>query len=62
MSPLLLDEIGRAQVTKALKAYEHRLERLEADLAKRRLRKGFSGFQAAFLLSSFQAPQREMKR
>jgi hypothetical protein len=61
MSPLLVDEIGWAQVTKALRTLEGTLERVEVDLAKRR-RKGFSGFQAAFLLSSFQAPQRVLRR
>ncbi len=62
MSPLLLDEIGWAQVTKALRGYEDSLDRVELALAKRRRRKGFSGFPAAFVLSSFQAPQREIPR
>ena len=62
MSPLLIDEIGWAQVTKALRGYEASLERVEIELAKRRRHRGFRGFQAAFLLSSFQAPQRELPR
>ncbi|MBS1861857.1 MAG: hypothetical protein JSS68_09110 [Actinobacteria bacterium] len=62
MTPLLLDGIAWAQVTKALRGLEETLERLEVELAKRRGRAGFSGFQAAFLVSSFQAPQREPRR
>jgi hypothetical protein len=62
MSPLLVDELGRAQVTKALQGLEDTLERVEADLARRRPRKGFTGFRAAFLLSSFQAPHPEVRR
>ena len=62
MSPLLLDEVGWAQVTKALRGFEGSLERVEVDLAERRRRPGFSGFPAAFLVSSFQGPQREMRR
>jgi hypothetical protein len=62
MSRLLLDEVGWDQVTKALRGFEDSLERLEVDLAKRRDCEGFSGFQAAFLLSSFHAPHRETQR
>ncbi|MFT3864041.1 MAG: hypothetical protein QM729_07200 [Solirubrobacterales bacterium] len=62
MSPLLVDELGWAQATRALQGLEDALERVEADLAQRRPRKGFTGFRAAFLLSSFQAPQPEVRR
>lgn len=62
MSPLLIDEIGWDQVTKALREFEDTLDRMEIDLAKRRRREGFSGFQAAFLVWSFQAPRRETRR
>lgn len=59
MSPLLVDEIGWTQVTKALRSFEETLLRFEVELARRR--KGEGGwFPAAFLLSSFQAPLREM--
>lgn len=62
MSPLLVDEIGWTQVTKALRSFEETLIRLEADLAKRRGDENFSGFPAAFLLSSFQTPLREVRQ
>jgi len=59
MSPLLVDEIGWTQVTKALRSFEETLLRLEVDLARRGQGEGF---RAAFLLSSFQSPLREMRR
>jgi hypothetical protein len=58
MSPLLVDEIGWIQVTKALRTFEETLCRLE-DLAGRRGEGGRCS--AAFLLLSFQAPLREMR-
>jgi hypothetical protein len=61
MSPLLVDEIGWSQVTKALRIFEDTLVRVEGDVAMRRGRKEFSSFPAAFLLSSFQSPLREMR-
>jgi DNA-binding PadR family transcriptional regulator len=61
MSPLLVDEIGWTQVTKALRSFEETVLRLEADLARRRQGEG-GRFPAAFLLSSFQAPLRELKQ
>jgi DNA-binding Lrp family transcriptional regulator len=61
MSPLLIDEIGWAQVIKALRTFEKTLIRLE-DLAKRSCDERNDRFPAAFLLSSFQAPLREMRR
>ncbi len=61
MSPLLVDEIGWTQVTKALRTFEETLLRVEADLASRG--SGTNGrFSAAFLLASFQAPLREMRQ
>lgn len=62
MTPLLLDEVGCARVAKTLREAEDGLSLMEADLAKRRRRKGSGGLKAAFLLSSFQAPQHEMRR
>jgi DNA-binding PadR family transcriptional regulator len=61
MSPLLLDEIGWAQVTKALRGFEDALNLVEVD-PRRRGRAGFSGFQAAILVSSFEGPRREARR
>jgi len=58
MSPLLVDETGWTQVTKALRNLEDTLLRLE-DLAGRRREGG--RFPAVFLLSSFQGPLREMR-
>ena len=60
-SPLLIDEIGWTQVTKALRTFEETLLGLE-DLAKRHRGEGGGRFPAAFLLSSFQAPLRKMRR
>ena len=62
MSPLLVDEIGWAQVTRALRAFEEIVLRLEAELAKRRQGPEFTGFPAAFLISSFQSPLRHIQR
>jgi hypothetical protein len=62
LSPLLVDEVGWTRMTKTLRSFEDALERVEVDLAMRRRRKGLSGFQASFLLSSFRAPPREMRR
>lgn len=61
MSPLLVDEIGWAQVTKTLHAFEETVLGLEGELAKRRQEKGFREFSAAFLISSFQSPFRHMR-
>ena len=62
MSPLLVDEIGWAQVTKALREFEGTLNRLEADVARRQRGKESKGFPAAFLLSSFESPIREPRQ
>ena len=62
MSPLLVDEIGWAQVTKALQDFEETLLRLKADIAKRRRGEEFEGFPAAFLLSGFESPIRETRQ
>jgi hypothetical protein len=61
MSPLLIDEIGWTQVTKALRTFEETLLGLE-DLAERHRGEGGGRFPAAFLLSSFQSPLRGMRR
>jgi hypothetical protein len=61
MTPLFVDEIGRSQVTKALRIFQDTVLQVEAELEKRSGRKGFSSFPAAFLLSSFQSPLREMR-
>lgn len=62
MSPLLVDEIGWSQVTKALQRFRQCLLRLEADLDRRRRSPDFTGFPAAFLLSCFESPLREMQQ
>jgi hypothetical protein len=62
VSPLLLDDIGWTQTTNALQRLEDTLSLVEADLGKRRRREGLKAFEAGFLLSSFQAPQRESRR
>ncbi len=62
MSPMLVDEIGWAQVTEALGDFQKTLLALKAAARKRRRRKGFQGFPAAFLLSSFEAPAREPRQ
>jgi hypothetical protein len=61
MSPLLVDEIGWTQVTKALRTFEKTLLQLTERLAKQNLNKTMEGFKAAFLLSSFEAPLREVR-
>lgn len=61
MSPLLIDEIGWTQVTKALRSFEETLLRLDAQVSKRRRTKNFTGFPAGFLCSSYQSPLREMR-
>lgn len=60
MSPLLVDEIGWTQVTRALRTFEKTLLRLE-EFAGRRRGEGGGRFPAAFLVSSFQAPLRETR-
>lgn len=60
MSPLLVDEIGWKQVTRALRSCEGTLLRLEND-PKSRGRQGRFGSRAAFLLSNYQAPLRQMR-
>jgi DNA-binding PadR family transcriptional regulator len=60
MSPLLVDEVGWTQVNKALRKFEATLLRLEGGLGTRRQGEGDT-FRAAFLLSSFQSPLREMR-
>ncbi len=62
MSPLLVDEIGWSQVTKALQIFGDTLLRVEGEVGKRCRDKGFSSFPAAFLLSSFRSPLREMRQ
>lgn len=59
MSPLLVDEIGWTQVTKALRKFEATLVGLET--LTRRMNKSNTNFPAAFLLSAFQAPLRELR-
>jgi hypothetical protein len=60
MSPLLVDEIGWQQVTKALRKFEEVLLRLEANCApEHRPGKRSESFPAAFLVSSFQSPHRK---
>jgi DNA-binding HxlR family transcriptional regulator/DNA-binding Lrp family transcriptional regulator len=61
MSPLMVDEAGWTQVIKVLRSFEKTLLQLEVDLARRRPVEG-GRFPAAFLLSSFQAPLREMRQ
>lgn len=61
MSPLLVDEIGWKQVTNALLKFEETLRRVEAGLKVRRRTKTTESFPAAFLLSTFGAPQREVR-
>lgn len=61
MSPLLVDEIGWAHVTKALRTFETTLQGIEAELAERRSSRSFEAFPAAFLMASFQSPQRELR-
>jgi DNA-binding PadR family transcriptional regulator/DNA-binding Lrp family transcriptional regulator len=60
-SSLLVDEIGWTQVTRALRSFEEKLLGLEVDLAKRCRGEG-ARFPAAFLLSSFESPIREMRQ
>lgn len=62
MSPLLVDEIGWAQVTKALRTFRETVLQLETDLTDRRLNKELHDFPAAFLMSSFQSPHRKLRR
>lgn len=62
MTPLFVDEIGRREVTAALRTFEKSLLKVEAELTKRRRRKGFAGLPAAFLLSSFQSPLRDLRQ
>jgi hypothetical protein len=62
MSPLLMDKIGWAQVTKALQEFQGTLTRLEAVAADRSRDKEFKGFQAAFLLSGIECPVRESRQ
>lgn len=62
MSPLLVDEIGWKQVTKALLGFQEALGRIEADLKVRRRTTAAKSFPAAFLLSTFEAPQHEDRR
>lgn len=59
MSPLLIDEIGWRQVTKALQRFEKTLAGVET--LTRRKSKSNPSFSAAFLLSTFQAPLRELR-
>ncbi len=61
MSPLLVDEIGWRQVTNALLKLEEDLRQVEAALKVRRRAKTTESFPAAFLLSTFGAPQREVR-
>jgi DNA-binding PadR family transcriptional regulator len=60
MSPLTVDEIGWTQVAKALRTFEKTLLQLELDLGRRQQEEG--SFPAAFLVSSFRAPLREVRR
>lgn len=62
MSPLLVDDIGWAQVTKALREFEGTLLRLKADVVHRRRGKGSEGFPVAFLISSFEAPAHQLRQ
>lgn len=59
MSPLLVDEIGWTQVTKALSGFRNTLRELEAELASGRKRSSVV-FPAAFLFANFQVPLREI--
>lgn len=61
MSPLLVDEIGWTQVTKALREFEETLLRLKANAEKRRHDQGFEGLPFAFLASSFESPVHELR-
>lgn len=61
MSPLLVDEIGWAQVTRALRSFEETVLRLEYKLAKRPRRNDVSEFPAAVLMSSFASPFRHLR-
>ena len=61
MSPLLVDEIGWRQVTKALRTFEDALLRL-SHRAKRSSTKKSESFTVAFLTSSFQAPPRKKQQ
>lgn len=59
MSPLLVDEIGWSQVTEALRKFEATLVGLET--LTRHMNKSNTGFRAAFFLSTFQTPLRELR-
>lgn len=61
MTPLVVDEIGRCQVTRALHAFEKAVLKVEDEMKKRRRGKNFKSFRAAFLQSSFQSPLRDVR-
>lgn len=61
MSPLLVDEIGWRQVTKALRTFEATLLRLERLPIRHHVKAG-DRFPAAFLLASFQGHQRDVRQ
>lgn len=60
MSPLLVDEIGWKQVTKALRRFEQTLHHLGSLARRDGDRKG--NFRAAFFLSGFHSPFREASK
>lgn len=61
LSPLLVDEIGWAQVNKALRAFEETVDNLKADFDHRSRGKQSRGFSAAFLAASLQTPLRDIR-
>lgn len=63
MSLLTVDEIGRTEINRALRVFEKTVLQLEATAAKRRQgkKKKGKGFRAAFLVSNFETPIRELR-
>ena len=61
LSPLLVDEIGWAQVNKALRSFDETLAELEADLAHHLRGKQSERFSAAFLAAGFQSRLRDIR-
>jgi len=64
LSPLLVDEIGWAQVNQVLRAFEETLSDIEASLAQRTVFRGGppKGFSAAFLAACFQSSLRDIRQ
>lgn len=61
LSPLLVDEIGWAQVNQELRTFEETLADLQAGLTQRYRCRQNKGFSAAFLAASFQASLRDIR-